>query len=232
MDKLERELKTLRIQAKKSVKERNHASEKLKNAQAVLRDLRGYREQYHTMSMGYIKLKSDCAKLRRRLTKYDERTVTLSQLQEKGYTVRSDTSVRLPIPLGSPIFVVKSHWLEMFCRGEKSLEIRSRVCHKRIGTKIYLSGNTSGGVGLLKAVVVFGGSRKIVSDEEWKTLRPQHRNTHECRRYGDNTYAYKFQDCKRLDPPIPYHVTGSRIWRKYSPPHQKKEIVDTVRRCR
>ena len=123
-----------------------------------------------------------------------------------------------PIPLGSPIFVVHEEWIDMYRKGCKCLEIRSRSCNKPRGSKIYLSGTTSGGVGLILASVIFQGSRKISSNKHWEDLRPLHRNPHKNRRYGDRTHAWIFTNFESFETPIPYHVKkGIRQWRNYTP---------------
>ena len=151
----------------------------------------------------------------------NDRSDLTPPLSETVQKMVSEPLVRLPIPLNSPILVVHDMWIQMYCEDEKHLEIRSRPCNKARGTKIYLSPNTSGGVGVILAVVVFRGSRKISSEKDWKILRPRHRSPHKNRPYGDRTHAWIFTDCERLETPIPYLVPiGMRAWRKYTAPHK------------
>jgi len=161
----------------------------------------------------------------------DEMSKRLKQMKQRAETAEKqrdklskrlkqmETAQQFPIPLGSPILIVLDEWIDMYCKRVKQLEIRSRSCNKPRGSKIYLSGNTSGGVGLILATVVFEGSRKISSEEDWEFLRPLHRNPHEHRRYGDRTHAWIFRNIEILENPIPFHVPkGTRDWCRYSPP--------------
>ena len=119
------------------------------------------------------------------------------------------------IPIDSPIVVLKSEWIEKFRSGGKKLEIRSQHCCKEIGTRFYLSAS---GSNKLTDRVEFGGSRKINSEREWRDLRDEHKNTQTKRRYGESTYAWKFNNCTTLKTPIPHKVyPGTVIWRKYFP---------------
>ena len=120
-----------------------------------------------------------------------------------------------PIPIDTPIVVLKRKWLKKYRSKEKALEIRGQHCCKEIGTLIFL---TESGSDELTDRVEFGGSQKINSEREWEDLRDEHRNPHDERRYGDNTYAWKFNNCTSLKTTIPHKVyPGTVIWRKYFP---------------
>ena len=122
-----------------------------------------------------------------------------------------------PIPIDTPILVMQEKWIEMFRKHKKKLEIRGQNCLKEIGTTIFLTPSRSD---KLTDTVEFGGSREIISDREWNDLRPQHRNPDPRRRYDENTYAWKLDNCVNLKTPISYKVySGSVIWRKYFPPY-------------
>ena len=122
-----------------------------------------------------------------------------------------------PIPIDTPIVVLKRKWLKKFRSKEKNLEIRSQDCCKEIGTPFYL---VASGSNKLTDRVEFGGSQKINSEREWRDLRDEHRNTQTKRRYGESTYAWKFNNCTTLKTPIPHKVyPGTVIWRKYFPPY-------------
>ena len=120
-----------------------------------------------------------------------------------------------PIPIDTPIVVLKDEWIKKFRSKRKKLEIRSQNCCKEIGTLFYL---TPAGNDKLTDTVEFGGSHKINSEREWNDLRHEHKNPHAKRRYGENTYAWKFNNCTALKTPIPHKVyPGTVIWRKYFP---------------
>ena len=122
-----------------------------------------------------------------------------------------------PIPIDTPILVLKWKWLKKFREHIKKLEIRGQDCFKEIGTRILL---TASGSDKLTDEVEFGGSQKINSEREWRDLQYEHRNSHPERRYGENTYAWKLNNCMSLKTPIPYKkYQGTVIWRKYFPPY-------------
>ena len=122
-----------------------------------------------------------------------------------------------PIPIDTPILVMKKKWIKMFREHEKKLEIRSHACVKEIGTPIFLAPS---GCDELTDRVEFGGSQTINSERKWRDLRGEHRNPHPQRRYGENTHAWKLNNCTNLTTPIPHKVyPGTVIWRKYFPPY-------------
>ena len=122
-----------------------------------------------------------------------------------------------PIPIDASILVMEKKWIKMYREHKKKLEIRAQDCLKEIGTPIFLAAS---GSDKLTDRVEFGGSQKINSQRKWRDLRGEHRNPHRERRYGENTHAWKLNNCTNLTTPIPYKVyNGAMIWRRYFPPY-------------
>ena len=67
----ERELNTEQQRAQKAVRERDKMSQQLQAAQAVMHELRGYRQQYKSIASVYTKVKQELHDVKQKVLSYD-----------------------------------------------------------------------------------------------------------------------------------------------------------------
>ena len=114
------------------------------------------------------------------------------------------------VPQGASILIVKKQWLDLILDGEKTMEIRGRLCRKEPST-IFLAQSAAGGK--IMGSVYLHGSSDPLSSAEWKALRAQHRVPGP--RMYKRTYAWRLSSAYRFPNPIPYtHKQGSVVWAK------------------
>ena len=100
---------------------------------------------------------------------------------------------RVTISSKDSILCILPEWLDRILTGEKTAEIRGKLCPDTIGKQIWLRASGSGIV-TGRATVI--GCVKL-TQSDWKSMRSQHLVPGE-RLYGDRTHAWLLADVQRV----------------------------------
>ena len=106
------------------------------------------------------------------------------------------------------ILIIQPEWLKKILDGSKDLEIRGKPCHKKVGTRIFLSASESSAVSGSALVVDCHGP---LTEGEWERMRPRHR-VPGMRTYGKHTHAYELAGVRRLKCIPIRRKQGSVVW--------------------